>query len=673
MAGTEKPVSSGERQVEYASESDDSSDTVVGDLIEHETPEFEQYSSEVNIFDDPEEVMKFIRIKFKECIDPIECGLTDILRQENAISTDEEEEVKKKLTRRDKAWAAWDILCRLSPRLFDKVCMPFLKENFPHVVRGVEFRWNGQTGFRSKCPRHFIQDHIKLKKFVDILLSCACWTYKRAQGLLEGKASDRDKWSSIFETVKKNSGNAQLQKEVLKALKGIGVENPHSFLKLFRSGFRCMCKKAATTPSQEKHFHLVPKAEDTVSNSSPTLYPAETDSDGQVFSADIESTVVSTAENNGHITKTDAAEPELFQTREDKAKFERLLEKTNKALVDAATAKTYIRQIEGAAYRWIMLNGGTVEEQTLKNKIRAVSRSQDDIAILAALEDQTQCILKTFQAIFLSTENTMAETKYIRQGRETFNFKVPDFPYRALLERHHKLFNDLNEITGSKNQFHNATDATSGEFTLHKFASIMFQNDSSFARFGKRKVNECYTEQTGALAENDTGPAEHNTHPVEHDTLPTQQVESGTRPVEHDTPSIQRVENDTHPVEQVENDIRPSPAQEAENDTPTVAQAENDTRLVEQVEKDTCPVQQLETGSRPVEQVTNDRHTLTDEREVTERSEDSAEEMEMSRERFKETVTDRDDHYPVESPWAYQPLAQWYDSLWENSPLIPES
>nr|KAG5705718.1 hypothetical protein BaRGS_027377 [Batillaria attramentaria] len=370
--------------------------------------------------------MKFIRIKFKECIDPIECGLTDILRQENAISTDEEEEVKKKLTRRDKAWAAWDILCRLSPRLFDKVCMPFLKENFPHVFGALQAL---------------------------LLIS--------------------------------------------------------------------------------------------------------------------------------------------------KAKFERLLEKTNKALVDAATAKTYIRQIEGAAYRWIMLNGGTVEEQTLKNKIRAVSRSQDDIAILAALEDQTQCILKTFQAIFLSTENTMAETKYIRQGRETFNFKVPDFPYRALLERHHKLFNDLNEITGSKNQFHNATDATSGEFTLHKFASIMFQNDSSFARFGKRKVNECYTEQTGALAENDTGPAEHNTHPVEHDTLPTQQVESGTRPVEHDTPSIQRVENDTHPVEQVENDIRPSPAQEAENDTPTVAQAENDTRLVEQVEKDTCPVQQLETGSRP--------------------------------------------------------------------------
>ena len=108
-------------------------------------------------------------------MNPIESGLVDILLKVEALSSEDEQAIEGKETRRDKARKLWGMLHRIPEEDFEGSFIPKLKEEYPHMMSGKHFRTEGNACY-AKCLRHLMMKRIDPKRVVDILPPTQCCT-----------------------------------------------------------------------------------------------------------------------------------------------------------------------------------------------------------------------------------------------------------------------------------------------------------------------------------------------------------------------------------------------------------------------------------------------------------------------------------------------------------------
>ena len=93
------------------------------------------------------------------------------------MSSDEEHEISAEKTRRDKARKLWNLMHRVPPELFGKICYPAMKSHYPHVLEGVSFCWCDKGDLGVQCLRHIIMKRMTLRRFADIFPSSNACTH----------------------------------------------------------------------------------------------------------------------------------------------------------------------------------------------------------------------------------------------------------------------------------------------------------------------------------------------------------------------------------------------------------------------------------------------------------------------------------------------------------------
>ena len=126
------------------------------------------------MFTDQDEFLKEIQPDFLANVNPIECGLVDVLRKVEALSSEDEQAIEAKETRRDKARKLFALLHKIPEEDFASSFVPKLKMEYPHVLRKKEFRLEDADFCSVKCLRHKMMKRIDLKRVVDILPSTGC-------------------------------------------------------------------------------------------------------------------------------------------------------------------------------------------------------------------------------------------------------------------------------------------------------------------------------------------------------------------------------------------------------------------------------------------------------------------------------------------------------------------
>ena len=121
--------------------------------------------------------MRRIQPKFITEVQPVQSGLVDKLREEEVLSSNQEQQIVSKEKCEDRARALWIILFGVRPKLFADRCLPVLKKICPLVMEGATFDYNVSQVIR--CLRHFIMANMTAVRFVDVLVAAQACTLEQ--------------------------------------------------------------------------------------------------------------------------------------------------------------------------------------------------------------------------------------------------------------------------------------------------------------------------------------------------------------------------------------------------------------------------------------------------------------------------------------------------------------
>ncbi|XP_070198819.1 uncharacterized protein [Littorina saxatilis] len=368
-----------------------------------------------------------IHARFLEIVDPIESGLIDILRQDNVLGCDEEEEIRAEATRRNKARTCWNLLLAVQPSVFERHCFPALEKLYPHVLQKAVYSLD------KLCLRHVIKKTC-LHRFADVFVMTGACSHDEYCIVTED-CPDKTKWDLVFHLCAKNGKNLKFVSQVKSKLMSIQVEIPDNFHALLSTGFPCVCKTAANARQSKKKLEHDSNSEACESSSVYSLPTADDTIDKGNGSASISSGA------SGKTVKAEVSDHEIeetqFETEEQKETFLLELEQTNKAVTKACSIRSLSRELAGIKE----------ELSTLREKAKSESETSTNRAFLNdgkifRLHDRARDVYQTLKQNY---EEVSDLKRNIATEELTFDFEIPFTRKRVLLERRHMLVGEVTE------------------------------------------------------------------------------------------------------------------------------------------------------------------------------------------------------------------------------------
>ncbi|KAK7099383.1 uncharacterized protein [Littorina saxatilis] len=420
-----------------------------------------------HVFTNLEKFLLAIHARFLEIVDPIESGLIDILRQDNVLGCDEEEEIRAEATRINKARKCWNILQAVQPAVFQRHCFPALNNRFPHVLQEAVFCWDRARDAAKLCLRHVIKKTC-LRRFADVFVMTGACSHDEYCTVTEG-CPDRTKWDLVFRLCAKNGENAEFVQQVKTKLMSFQVEIPDNFHTSLSTGFPCECTAAANASQKKKkigkskkarrvkrqlekcipidefsisaikHMKLEHDSKSEACESSSVYPPSSADDtrDKGNGSASISSGTT------GQTVKAEVSDHEMeetqFETEEQKETYLLEMEQTNKAVTKACSIRSLSRELAGIKE----------ELSTLREKAKSESETSTNRAFLNdgkiyRLHDRARSIYQTLKQNY---EEVSELKRKIAAEELTFDFEIPFTRKKVLLERRHMLVSEVTEAT----------------------------------------------------------------------------------------------------------------------------------------------------------------------------------------------------------------------------------